>query len=148
MNSAANANNMAERDPAKDPPTRKLSDMLLQELEPMSPLQVDFPDTKFGSGNGLNTTEEQTTHTQPTTAGFGGSEPAVSPTEVKKRVDKSRTLVGTTDVRYQAQERGSWVNIKLVNPNMRNSADSAELLKPEERGRVVGRDPRKIDHSC
>ncbi len=135
---AANTNSTA----AKNPATRKLSDMLIQELEPMSPLKVDFPDTTFPSGNDLNTTEEQTTHVQPTTSAPGGAETATTAAEVERRKnkDKSRTMFGhSSDVRYQEHDRGSWVNIKLVNPNQRNSLDSSECLKPEERGRSLDR---------
>ena len=140
-----------------DGPQRKLSDMLTQQLEPLSPLQVDFPDPKFGTaGNNLNHTEEPTTaHARPETAGVGSSEPVVAAppaadADIELRKNKSHDFVGdTSNVRYREHERGSWVNIKLVKGS-RASADSyldggggrgggmEGELRPEDRGKMVG----------
>lgn len=122
-------------------PKRKLSDMLMHELEPLSPLQLDFPDPKFGTSKDLNKTEEPVAHAQPESADVSNS------AAIEMRMNASRTLVGgSRDVRYQEHDRGSWVNIKLV--NSRSLADSVlggvgatpgpGELGPEDRGKMVG----------
>lgn len=99
-------------------PVRKLSEMLLQGIEPLSPLQVDFPDSKFNLSKDLNNTEEPMLHVQPTTTDISSSE---SPSVPKRK--KGNKLSGGTQ--YEEQERGSWINIKLVKgKNTRNSCDS------------------------
>lgn len=132
----------------KEPSTRKLSDMLTHELEPMSPLQVDFPDPKFGTGNDLNRTEEFSAHSQPKSADVSNSDPsAAGSIEMRQKNLKSRMLAGGSkggsNVQYQEHDRGSWVNIKLVKG--RNSAESAldggggvGELRPVETGGMVG----------
>ena len=138
--------------------------MLTQELEPLSPLKMDFPDPKFATGNDLNRTEEVSTHFQPESVEDDGHDYANLPPkraevsspdyanlppkstdggiEMRQKELKSHSLAGSA--RYQEHDRGSWVNIKLVKG--RNSVDSVldpsrdshGELRPEDRGKMVG----------
>lgn len=92
--------------------TRKLSEIMAEDLDKLSPLAVDYQGQRFSSfGEGSTDSYPQVkTHPQATT---GAS--------TTNSVDKSYTLRhndGTvSDKRYKEQERGSWVNIQLVNKN-------------------------------
>lgn len=121
---------------------------------------MDFPDPKFGTGNDLNRTEEASTHFQPESPDYANLPPkreevsspdyanlppkSTEGIEMRQKETKSRTLVGSSSKRYQEDDRGSWVNIKLVKE--RHSMDSAldpsrggaGELRPEERGKMVG----------
>ncbi len=121
-------------------PNRKLSEMLLQDLEPMSPLKVDFPELGFGALKDLSTTTVDERIGQTTTA-----EVSTSGSNVEMRQAVCKQELDESDVRYQEhrykdQERESWVDIKLVKGGPsggRASADST-LIDGGHRGVIPG----------
>ena len=109
----------------KETAAHRVPEVMAEELDKLSPLGFDFQGQKFSSFDGTATSDsypQVKTHTQATT---GAS--TTSP------VDRSYTLRhgdGTeSDKRYKEQERGSWVNIQLVNKNG-PTADNAALSVP------------------
>lgn len=104
-------------------PTRKFSEIMAEDLDTLSPLAVDFQGQQFTSFD--DAPSQVKTHPQATT---GAS--------TTNSVEKSYTLRhddGTvSNRRYREQERGSWVNIHLVNKNC--SAEDETLTVPEEGG--------------
>ena len=105
----------------------RLSDMLAQEVEAMSPLTMDFPDGKFGHSGDAQTTEEPSAHSQATNGHFNSSDASVL------MRDESRKLSLGDMLSYQEQERGSWVNIKLVKDG-RVSSDSGSVNEKSWKG--------------
>ena len=106
--------------------SRKMSEILTEDLDKLSPLTVDYQGQRFSSFDAAsnNSYPQVKTHPQATT---GAS--------TTNSVDKSYTLRhgdGTvTDKRYREQERGSWVNIQLVNRNDSTVANES-LSLPED----------------
>ena len=96
-------------------PKRKLSELLEQEVKPLSPLQFNFPDPTFNFSKDLSATEEANTRTDGLT----------SVPDVEFR--KSTKLYGDeSGIQYQAHERDSWVNIKVVKNTSRHSSGSTD----------------------
>ena len=109
-----NEDNVAGRD-------RNLSDVMNEDLDKLSPLGLDFQGQGFSSLHGA----QVKTHPQ-----------ATSGASTTASVDKSCALRhddGTvSEKRYREQERGSWVNIQLLNKN--DSAVANESLNIPEVG--------------
>lgn len=101
--------------------TRKYSEIMDEGLDKLSPLAVEYEGQQFTSFDDAHS--QVKTHPQTTT---GAS--------TTNSVDRSYTLRhddGTvSNRRYKEQERGSWVNIQLVNKN--HSADDESLTVPED----------------
>jgi len=111
--------------------------MLAHEIEPMSPLKLDFPDKSFGTSTNHPTAEEPSAHTQAT------SQPNSGGVELREKAGKTVTAGGgKSQVNYQEHNRGSWVNIKLVKEG-RVSADPI----PEEGGARLKPDDKQISTS-
>ncbi len=120
----------------KSSPKRKLSDMLVQEIEPLSPLQVNFPDENFSSSSNYRTAETPSTHTQATATTNAVTHGEPSPTiELRDKSQKAPAKSGEkkSQGEYEEQERGSWVNIKLVKDG-RVSLDSSTIMEEDEEG--------------
>lgn len=115
------------------PPSRKLSDMLTQEIEPMSPFKMDFPDSNFGRSGDVKTTEEPSMHSQATNSVLSSS---AGNAAMKEQLHK---LV-ENQLSYREQERGSWVNIKLVKDGSMSSDSGSvnDSWKGEKGGGVDG----------
>lgn len=98
-----------------------------EDLDKLSPLAVDFQGQKFSSFDA--TSKDSASYPQVKTY-----PQATTGASTTNSVDKSYTLRhndGTvSDKRYREQERGSWVNIQLVNKN--GSATGSELLKASD----------------
>lgn len=109
--------------------TRKLSEIMSEDLDKLSPLAVDYQGQRFSSldAGSRDSYPQVKTYPQATT---GAS--------TTNSVDKSYTLRhndGTVaDKRYKEQERGSWVNIQLVNKNG-SAVGNESLSLPEEDSR-------------
>ena len=101
--------------------TRKYSEIMNEDLDTLSPLAVEYQGQHFTSFDDAHS--QVKTHPQTTT---GAS--------TTNSVDRSYTLRhddGTvSNRRYKEQERGSWVNIQLVNKN--HSAGDETLTVPED----------------
>ena len=109
-------NTLSESNPHNEP-TRKLSDMLKHEIEPMSPLKIDFPDSSFGVSTDMNTTEEPSMHVQATNIDTATPEGSV---------ELRRKELQASGVHYQEHDRGSWVNIKMVKEQLRRNSSGSE----------------------
>ena len=107
--------------------TRKLSEIMAEGLDKLSPLAVDYQGQRFSSFDDASSDAHSQVKTHPQTT-TGAS--------TTNSVDKSCTLRYTdgtvSDKRYKELERGSWVNIQLVNRN--GSADDNEALTLPEAG--------------
>ena len=103
--------------------TRKLSEIMSEDLDKLSPLAVDYQGQRFSSLE-RESYPQVKTHPQ-----------ATSGASTTNSVDKSYTLRhddGTvSDKRYKEQDRGSWVNIQLVNKNG-STMGNESLSQPEE----------------
>ena len=109
----------------KSSPKRKLSDMLAHEIEPMSPLKLDFPNERFSISANYPTAEEPSAHTQAT------SQPNSRGVELRDKTGKTVMAGGgKSQVNYQEHERGSWINIKLV----KEGRVSTDTIPEEGRG--------------
>ena len=123
--------------------TRKLSEIMSEDLDKLSPLAVDYQGQRFSSFDAASRDSypQVKTHPQSTT---GAS--------TTNSVDKSYTLRhddGTvSEKRYKEQERGSWVNIQLVNKNG-STVGNESLNLPEEGGgsHTLGGSLDRVSHS-
>ena len=101
--------------------TRKFSEIMGEDLDTLSPLAVEYQGQHFTSFDDAHS--QVKTHPQTTT----GASTTYS-------VDRSYTLRqddGTvSNKRYKEQDRGSWVNIQLMNQNC--SAEDETLTVPED----------------
>lgn len=97
----------------EDESTPNLSEILDEELDKLSPLDLDFHGQKFSSFDGASGEAHSQVKTHPQTT-TGASTTTTT-------VDRSYTLrhddSTVSDKRYREQERGSWVNIQLLNKN-------------------------------
>lgn len=104
--------------------THNVSECMSEDLDKLSPLDIDFQGQRFSSSDVAST--DSHLQVKALTQGTSGS---ISPSSV----DKSYTLRhddGTvSDKRYTESERGSWINIQLVGRS-EFSVDSDTLTVP------------------